>query len=110
MFNVVRQTPGSEEPRGRGPSGHLVATVVEHRRIFLSAGLAADFSPESRPGDFLGIWRFISDVGSAGGPLAVSFIVGVASLALAAMVTAAFGFTGATAMWLRVPETLRRGG
>ena len=215
MFNVVRKTSGSEEPRGRGAGGHLVATVVEHRRIFLSAGLAvvalqmvrqcrdvflplwgdsiglnvaqiglvygassfidagmfypvghvmdrwgrkwagvpslltlslgllilpvttelygftlvamltgignglgpgivmtlgADFSPEGRRGEFLGVWRFISDVGSAGGPLAVSFIVGVASLALAAMVTAAFGFTGAAVMWLRVPETLRRGG
>jgi MFS family permease len=215
MFNVVRNTPGSEQPRGRGAAGHLLATVAEHRRIFLSAGLAvvalqmvrqcrdvflplwgdsiglnvaqiglvygassfidagmfypvghvmdrwgrkwagvpslltlslgllilpvttelygftlvamltgignglgpgivmtlgADFSPEGRRGEFLGVWRFISDVGSAGGPLAVSFIVGVASLALAAMVTAAFGFTGAAVMWLRVPETLRRGG
>lgn len=214
MFNVVRKTSGSEEPRGRGAGGHLVAIVVEHRRIFLSAGLAvvalqmvrqcrdvflplwgdsigldvaqiglvygassfidagmfypvghvmdrwgrkwagvpslltlslgllilpvttglygftlvamlmgvgnglgpgivmtlgADFAPEGRRGEFLGVWRFISDVGSAGGPLAVSFIVGVASLALAAMVTAAFGFTGAAVMWLRVPETLRRG-
>lgn len=72
--------------------------------------LGADFSPKGRRGEFLGIWRFISDVGSAGGPLALSFIVGVASLALAAMVTAAFGFTGAAVMWLRVPETLRRGG
>jgi len=215
MFNVVRKTSGSEEPRGRGAGGHLVGTVVEHRRIFLSAGLAvvalqmvrqcrdvflplwgdsigldvaqiglvygassfidagmfypvghvmdrwgrkwagvpslltlslgllilpvttglygftlvamlmgvgnglgpgivmtlgADFAPEGRRGEFLGVWRFISDVGSAGGPLVVSFIVGVASLALAAMVTAAFGFTGAAVMWLRVPETLRRGG
>jgi MFS family permease len=215
MFNVVRKTSDSEEPRGRGAAGHLLATVVEHRRIFLSAGaavvalqmvrqcrdvflplwgdsiglnvaqiglvygascfidagmfypvghvmdrwgrkwagvpslltlslgllilpvttelygftlvamltgignglgpgivmtLGADFSPEGRRGEFLGVWRFISDVGSAGGPLVVSFIVGVASLALAAMVTAAFGFTGAAVMWLRVPETLRRGG
>jgi MFS family permease len=215
MFNIVRKTSGSEEPRGRGASGRLVGTILEHRRIFLSAGLAvvalqmvrqcrdvflplwgdsigldvaqiglvygassfvdagmfypvgymmdrwgrkwaavpsllilslgllilpattglygftlvamltgignglgpgivmtlgADFAPKGRRGEFLGIWRFIGDVGSAGGPLAVSFIVGVASLALAAMVTAAFGFTGAAVMWLRVPETLRRGG
>jgi MFS family permease len=215
MFKVVRRTSGSEEPRGRPASGHLVATVVEHRRIFLSAGLAvvalqmvrqcrdvflplwgdaigldiaqiglvygvssfidagmfypvgyvmdrwgrkwagvpslltlslgllvlpvttglygftlvamlmgignglgpgivmtlgADFAPAGRRGEFLGVWRFISDVGSAGGPLAVSFIVGVASLALAATITAALGFTGAAVMGLLVPETLRRGG
>lgn len=214
MFNVVRKTSSSEEPRERGLGGYLVATVVEHRRVFLSAGLAvvalqmvrqcrdvflplwgdsiglnvaqigliygvssfidtamfypvgyvmdrwgrkwagvpslitlslgllilpvttglygfifvamltgignglgpgivmtlgADFAPEGRRGEFLGVWRFMGDVGTAGGPLAASIIAGVASLALAATVTAAFGFTGAALMWLRVPETLRHG-
>ena len=213
MFTVVRKASGSEESGGRRAGGHLVATMVEHRRIFLNAGLAmvalqmvrqgrdvflplwgdsigldvvqiglvfsvtsfvdcgmfypvgymmdrwgrkwaavpslfvlslgllilpattglhgftlvailtgignglgpgvvmtlgADFAPPGRRGEFLGVWRFISDVGNAGGPLAVSVIVGVASLALAATFTAALGFTGATVMWLRVPETLRR--
>lgn len=214
MFIVVRKASGLEEPRRGGAGGHLVATVVEHRRIFLSAGLAvvalqmvrqcrdvflplwgssigldvaqiglvygassfvdtgmfypvgyvmdrwgrkwagvpslltlslgllvlpattglygfalvamlmaignglgpgivmtlgADFAPEARRGEFLGVWRFVGDVGSAGGPLAVSFIVGVASLGLAATITAALGFTGAVLMWREVPETLRRG-
>jgi MFS family permease len=213
MFNVVRKTSGSAEPRGRGAGGYLVATMVEHRRVFLSAGLAvvalqmvrqcrdvflplwgdsigldiaqigviygassfidtgmfypvgyvmdrwgrkwagvpslltlslgllilpvttglygftlvamltgignglgpgivmtlgADFAPEGRRGEFLGVWRFIGDVGSAGGPLAASFIAGVANLALAATVIAALGFAGAAVMWLRVPETLRQ--
>lgn len=71
--------------------------------------LGADFAPRARRGEFLGVWRFISDVGSAGGPLAVSAIAGVASLALAAAFTAVLGFTGALVMWLGVPETLRRG-
>jgi MFS family permease len=214
MFNVVRKTSSSEEPSGRGLGGHLVATMVEHRRVFLSAGLAvvalqmvrqcrdvflplwgesiglgvaqigliygasssvdtgmfypvgyvmdrwgrkwagvpslfilslgllilpvttglygftlvamltgignglgpgivmtlgADFAPEGRRGEFLGVWRFMGDVGSAGGPLAASVIAGAASLALAATVIAALGFTGAVLMWRRVPETLRRG-
>jgi MFS family permease len=214
VFVVVRETSGSEEPKGRGLGGRLVATVVEHREVFLSAGLAvialqmvrqgrdvflplwgdsigldvaqiglvfgasslldvgmfypvgylmdrwgrkwagvpslltlslgllilpvttelygytlvamltgignglgpgivmtlgADFAPRARRGEFLGVWRFISDVGSAGGPLAVSVIAGVGTLALAAAVTAVLGFTGAVVMWLRVPETLRRG-
>jgi hypothetical protein len=39
----------------------------------------------------------------------VSFIAGIASLGLAAAVTAALGLTGAVLMWRRVPETLRRG-
>ncbi len=71
--------------------------------------LGADFAPQARRGEFLGLWRFISDAGSAGGPLVVSLIAGVASLGLAAVVTAVLGLTGAVLMWLRVPETLRRG-
>ena len=71
--------------------------------------LGADFAPRARRGEFLGVWRFISDVGSAGGPLTVSAIAGVASLGLAAAFTAVVGFTGALVMWLGVPETLRRG-
>jgi len=214
MFNVVRRAPIGDEPRGRRAGGHLVATVVEHHRVFLSAGLAvvalqmvrqcrdvflplwgdsigldvaqigliygvssfidagmfypvgyvmdrwgrkwagvpslltlslgllilpaatgltgftlvamltglgnglgpgivmtlgADFAPEGRRGEFIGVWRFISDVGSAGGPLVASFIAGVASLALAATVTAVLGFTGTVLMWLKVPETLHGG-
>ncbi len=71
--------------------------------------LGADFAPQARRGEFLGLWRFISDAGSASGPLVVSLIAGVASLGLAAVVTAVLGLTGAVLMWLRVPETLRRG-
>jgi len=71
--------------------------------------LGADFTPEERRGEFLGVWRFISDVGGAGGPLAVSFIAGIASLGLASTICAGLGFAGAMAMWLLVPETLQRG-
>ena len=71
--------------------------------------LGADFAPQARRGEFLGLWRFISDAGSAAGPLAVSVIAGVASLGLAATFTAVLGFTGAVLMWRLVPETLQRG-
>jgi MFS family permease len=70
--------------------------------------LAADFAPEERRGEFLGVWRFISDLGVAGGPLAVSAIVAVASLGLASALSAALGLVGAVVMGMRVPETLRR--
>ncbi len=71
--------------------------------------LGADFAPQARRGEFLGLWRFISDAGSAGGPLVVSLIAGVATLGLAAAFTAMLGLAGAALMWRRVPETLRRG-
>jgi MFS family permease len=71
--------------------------------------LGAGFAPQARRGEFLGLWRFISDAGSAGGPLVVSFIAGVASLGLAATISAGLGLAGAMVMWLLVPETLQRG-
>jgi len=39
----------------------------------------------------------------------VSFVVGIASLGLAAICTGTLGLAGALVMWLLVPETLVRG-
>ncbi|MBP1776176.1 MAG: transporter, partial [candidate division NC10 bacterium] len=71
--------------------------------------LGADFTPAERRGEFLGVWRLIGDVGNAGGPFVVSFIVGIASLGLAATCCGALGLAGVLLMWLAVPETLQRG-
>jgi sugar phosphate permease len=68
--------------------------------------LGADFTPAAKRGEFLGVWRLIGDVGTAGGPFVVSFVVGVASLGLASICTGALGLAGALIMWLLVPETL----
>ena len=70
--------------------------------------LGADFAPAGRRGEFLGVWRFISDAGSAGGPFVVSLVTAAASLGLASICTAGLGLAGAAVMWLFVPETLRR--
>jgi MFS family permease len=100
-------------PATSGFSGYTLVAMILGIGNGLGPGivmtLGADFAPQARRGEFLGLWRFISDAGSAGGPLVVSFIAGVASLGLAAVVTAVLGLTGAVLMWLRVPETLRRG-
>jgi MFS family permease len=213
MFIVVQQSSGADDLAGHGIGGRLVATVVEHRRVFLTAGcavialqvlrqgrqvflplwgdaigldvaqiglvygissfldaglfypigyvmdrwgrkwagvpslltlaigllilpattevygyglvamltgigngfgagivqvLGADFAPAERRGEFLGVWRLIGDVGNAGGPFVVSFVVGIASLGLAAICTGSLGLAGAVLMWLVVPETLQR--
>jgi MFS family permease len=213
MFVVVRSGSGSEELGGHGVGGRLLATVAEHRRVFLTAGLAvvalqilrqgrtvflplwgnaigldvaeiglaiglasfldswlfypigmvmdrwgrkwasvpslllmslgflllpasrefvgflavalvtglgngfgagivqilgADFAPTVRRGEFLGVWRFISDLGVAGGPFLVSAVVGVASLGAACLTAAGLGIGGGLVMWSLVPETLRR--
>jgi MFS family permease len=70
--------------------------------------LGADFSPSQGRGEFLGVWRLIGDFGAAGGPLAISGIIGAVSLAAAAVATGGFGLIGGVLMILFVPETLRR--
>ncbi len=70
--------------------------------------LGADFSPTQGRGEFLGVWRLIGDIGAAGGPVAISAIIGAFSLAASAVATGGFGLLGAILMLLFVPETLKR--
>ncbi len=70
--------------------------------------LGADFSPALGRGEFLGVWRLVSDVGQAGGPLVISGLTGIGSLALASVASGGIGLAGAAVMLLFVPETLRR--
>jgi MFS family permease len=72
--------------------------------------LGADFAPGIRRGEFLGVWRLIGDAGSGGGPLVVSFVIGIATLGTASVVCGVIGFVGALIMAAFVPETLRAGG
>jgi MFS family permease len=70
--------------------------------------LGADFSPSVGRGEFLGVWRFVSDVGQAGGPLVISVLTGFGGLALASLASGGIGLVGAIMMVLFVPETLQR--
>jgi MFS family permease len=70
--------------------------------------LGADFAPEVGKGEFLGVWRLISDVGQGGGPVVISAVIGLASLAAASVVSGGIGFAGAALLVLFVPEPLKR--
>jgi MFS family permease len=70
--------------------------------------LGADFAPPSTRGEFLGLWRFVGDVGTAGGPLLIGLLAGIASLGAASVVVAAFGVAGAVLLTKVVPEPLKR--
>jgi hypothetical protein len=70
--------------------------------------LGADFSPSVGRGEFLGVWRLVSDIGQAGGPVVISLLTGFGSLAAASVATGGIGLVGAAIMVLLVPETLRR--
>jgi MFS family permease len=70
--------------------------------------LGADFSPLVGRAEFLGLWRLVGDVGTAGGPLLAAALTSAAGLGPASVATAAIGFAGATVVLLRMPEPLHR--
>jgi MFS family permease len=72
--------------------------------------LGSDLSPSVSRNQFFGVWRLVSDVGTAGGPLLVAGTAGLASLGVAAMVVGAVGIAGLALLWLKVPETLTETG
>ncbi len=70
--------------------------------------LSSDLSPDHGRGVFLGIWRTITDAGTASGPALVATVASLASLTLAGVVVSVFGFGGVFLLWRVVPETLRK--
>jgi MFS family permease len=70
--------------------------------------LGADFSPVSGRAQFLGAWRLCGDIGTAGGPLLVAGVTGVATLAAASLTMGVIGLAGAALMLFVMPETLKR--
>lgn len=70
--------------------------------------LGTDLAPAARRGEFLGLWRLLTDFGSAAGPLVVSAVVAAAPLATAALVVAGIGAGGTFVVWRYVEETLTR--
>ena len=71
--------------------------------------LGADLAPTESRGEFLGLWRFVGDFGSAGGPLVVGHIAQIAGLSTAPLIVAGIGLLGAAILGTLVPETLKRG-
>ena len=70
--------------------------------------LGSDFAPALGRAEFLGVWRLVSDVGTAGGPLVVAGVGALTSLGAASVVVGAIGFVGAAVVAARVPEPLHR--
>lgn len=68
--------------------------------------LSTDFAPSRNPGEFIGVWRFIADTGTAGGPFLVGAVTGIIGLGGASALVAAAGFAGVLIMGILVPETL----
>jgi len=70
--------------------------------------LGADLAPPESLGEFLGVWRFVSDIGTSAGPFLVAGVASVATLGVACVATGGVGLLGAGVMAFLAPETLRR--
>ncbi|WP_066293688.1 MFS transporter [Arthrobacter sp. B6] len=81
---------------GNGISSGLVMT------------LGADFSPDRGRGQFLGLWRFMSDAGSTGGPLLLSGVTAVATLGAGVSATGILGFAAAAVFAVVIPRLRHR--
>jgi MFS family permease len=70
--------------------------------------LGADFSPPIGRAQFLGAWRLIGDIGTAGGPLMVAGLTAAITLGGASVFMGGVGALGAAVILMRMPETLHR--
>ncbi|MEJ2599498.1 MAG: MFS transporter [Anaerolineales bacterium] len=70
--------------------------------------LGADFSSKEHRGEFLGLWMFIGNIGSATGPLIVGTVASLFVLESAAWVFSGSGVLAALVFAMLVPETLKK--
>ena len=70
--------------------------------------MGSDLAPKDNPGEFLGVWRLISDTGGATGPIAIGGIAQVLTLGVASLATAGIGAFGALMLIFVVRETMTR--
>ncbi len=86
----------------------LLAVIVAGIGNGLGSGinmtLSTDFAPSVNPGRFIGVWRFIVDMGTMSGPFLVGAITSAFSLSGASMIVAAIGFCGAGIFGFLTPE------
>lgn len=67
--------------------------------------IGADSSPSVGRTQFLGIWRFIADLGASGGPLLMSAIAAILSLGAGIAAIGGLGFVAAAVFWKWLPRT-----
>ncbi|QII85208.1 MFS transporter [Bordetella hinzii] len=70
--------------------------------------LGADAAPAGARTQFLGIWRFMADLGSSGGPVALSALTALVSLGGASFGVGALGLVAAGVFWRWLPRSAPR--
>ncbi len=99
-------------PLTGGFTGLLLAGMLIGFGNGISSGLVmtlgADFSPDSGRGQFLGLWRFMADAGSTGGPLLLSGVTALATLGAGVSATGVLGFAAAAVFAVVIPRLKHR--
>lgn len=99
-------------PFADGMTMLMIAGVLAGLGNGLSSGfvltLGSDLAPLDDPGEFLGVWRFISDTGGAIGPPLIGGIAQVMALGTATWFTGGVAGFGALALVVLVKETVAR--
>jgi MFS family permease len=70
--------------------------------------LGTDLAPSERRSEFLGLWRLLTDFGTAAGPMAIGMVVAVAPIGVASLTIAGLGAAGSYVVYRFVEETLVR--
>jgi MFS family permease len=85
-------------PLAGGFTGLLLVALLAGLGNGLGTGavmtMGTDLAPLARRGEFLGVWRLISDVGLTGGPLIIGAFTTLGTLAAAAFAAAGIGAAG----------------
>lgn len=97
-------------PWTAGVTSLLIVSMVLGLGNGIGSGLVmtvgADASPNLGRTQFLGIWRFIADLGTGGGPLLLSAITAVLSLSAGIISIGSLGFIAAAMFWRWLPRRL----
>lgn len=92
-----------------GQTGFIILSLLGGLGNGFSTGivmtLGGDLAPTHRRGEFLGLWRLIADVGTAGGPFTISMLVTALGLASAGASMGIIGLIGLGFVIFAMPET-----
>jgi len=70
--------------------------------------LGTDLAPPERRSEFLGLWRLLTDFGSAAGPMVIGMTVAIAPIGIASLIIGGLGGLGSYVIYRFVEETLEK--